>query len=332
MIRAFITGEEGFIGKNLKLYGGPGIKVISGIHSKNDEAAFVSQYATEKQEPCIHRNDEDAWQAFFEVNDIDVVVHNAAVVGTDVVALNSKESTLTNVQGTYNICRAAKKAGIPVCYIGTTVIYDTQSYQEHIITEGDTRRPTTLYGCQKLCSEDIVKSQTERWMIVRPLFAYGGEGDMNSLIAKTIYGALNSREHIDMFLDPDKVKDYMHVSDFCRGVWTCIKSNLWFSDWNIASENPYTTWEIVKIIEDVIGRDVSNVIKWHPQTDYLGNHKLSSRKLKLATGWKPNISLRAGIKMSYESIINSKDYNPLTHLEEAEDRDIDLTEYFPDIQ
>ena len=112
MIRAFITGEEGFIGKNLKLYGGPGIKVISGIHSKNDEAAFVSQYATEKQEPCIHKNDEDAWQAFFEVNDIDVVIHNAAVVGTDVVALNSKESTLTNVQGTYNICRAAKKAGI----------------------------------------------------------------------------------------------------------------------------------------------------------------------------------------------------------------------------
>jgi dTDP-glucose 4,6-dehydratase len=332
MIRAFITGEEGFIGKNLKLYGGPGIEVISGIHSKNDEAAFVSQYSTDKQEPCIHRNDEDSWQAFFEVNDIDVVVHNAAVVGTDVVALNSKESTLTNVQGTYNICRAAKKAGIPVCYIGTTVIYDTQSYQEHVITEGDNRRPTTLYGCQKLCSEDIVKSQTDKWMIVRPLFAYGGEGDMNSLIAKTIYSALNNKEQIDMFLDPHKVKDYMHVSDFCRGVWTCIKNNLWGTDWNIASENPYTTWEIVKIIEDVIGRDVSNVIKWHPQTDYLGNHKLSSRKLKLATEWKPQISLRAGIKMSYESIINSKDYNPLAHLEEAEDRDIDLTEYFPDIQ
>jgi len=332
MIRVFITGEEGFIGRNLKRYAQPGVDVISGIHSENDEAAFVSQYSTDKHEPCIHRNDEDAWQAFFEVNSIDVVIHNAAVVGTDVVALNSKESTLTNVQGTYNICRAAKKAGIPVCYIGTTVIYDTQSYQEHVITEGDNRRPTTLYGCQKLCSEDIIKSQTDKWMIVRPLFAYGGEGDMNSLIAKTIYSALNNKEQIDMFLDPHKVKDYMHVSDFCRGVWTCIIEELWGTDWNIASENPYTTWEIVKIIEDVIRRDVSNVIKWHPQTDYLGNHKLSSRKLKLATGWEPQISLRAGIKMSYESIINSKNYNPLTHLEEAEDRDIDLTEYFPDIQ
>ena len=331
-MRAFITGEKGFIGRNLKLYGGPDIEVISGIHSKNDEAAFVSQYTTDKDEPCIHRNDEDSWQAFFEVNSIDVVIHNAAVVGTDVVALNSKESTLTNVQGTYNICRAAKKAGIPVCYIGTTVIYDTQKFQEVVIEEDYARGPTTLYGCQKLCSEDIVKSQSGKWMIVRPLFAYGGEGDMNSLIAKTIYAALNEKEHIDMFLDPNKIKDYMHVSDFCRGVWTSIQSELWYNDLNIASENPYTTWEIVKIIEDVIGRDISNTIKWHPQTDYLGNHRLTSQKLKNLSGWEPKISLRAGIKMSYESILNSKDYNPLIHLEEAEDLNIDLTEYFPDIQ
>ena len=330
-MRAFITGEKGFIGRNLKYYATPEIEVISGIHADNDEAAFISQYTTDKDEPCIHKNDEDAWQAFFEINEIDVIIHNAAVVGTDVVALNSKESTLTNVQGTYNICRAAKKAGIPVCYIGTTVIYDTQKFQETIIEEDYARGPTTLYGCQKLCSEDIVKSQTDQWMIVRPLFAYGGEGDMNSLIAKTIYASLNNKEHIDMFLDPDKVKDYMHVSDFCRGVWTCIIEELWGSDWNIASENPYTTWEIVKVIEDVIGRDVSNVIKWHPQTDYLGNHKLSSNKLKTITDWKPQISLRAGIKMSYESIINSKSYNPLSHLEEAEEREIDLTEFFPEV-
>ena len=326
-MKIFITGEKGFIGKNLIYYATPEIEIVTGIHKDNDEAAFVSQYTTEKGEPCIHRNDEDAWQSFFEVNEIDVVVHNAAVVGTDVVALNSKESTLTNVQGTYNICRAAKKAGIPVCYIGTTVIYDTQRFQNTIIEEGYARGPTTLYGCQKLCSEDIIKSQTDQWMIVRPLFAYGGEGDMNSLIAKTIYATLNEKDHIDMFLDPDKVKDYMHVSDFCRGVWTCITEELWGSDWNIASENPYTTWEIVKIIEDVIGRD----IRWHPQTDYLGNHKLSSTKLKTVTDWKPQISLRSGIKMSYESIINSQGYNPLTHLEEAEEREIDLTEFFPEV-
>ncbi len=66
MLRVFITGEEGFIGRNLKLYARSGIEVISGIHNNNDEAAFVSQFITDKGEPCIHRNTEDAWQAFLK--------------------------------------------------------------------------------------------------------------------------------------------------------------------------------------------------------------------------------------------------------------------------
>ena len=63
--------------------------------------------------------------------------------------------------------------------MGTTVIYDTQKYQEVKIKEDSNRGPRTLYGCQKLCAEDIVKSQVEKWIIVRPLFAYGVVGDMN---------------------------------------------------------------------------------------------------------------------------------------------------------
>ena len=119
MSKVFITGERGFIGTNLaKRAKQNGFQFISGIHELNEDAAFVSQFTTEKGEPCVHRNSETAWKAFFEVNEIDYIIHNAAVVGTDVVALNSKESTLTNVQGTFNICRAAKKCGIPVCYMG----------------------------------------------------------------------------------------------------------------------------------------------------------------------------------------------------------------------
>ena len=37
-----------------------------------------------------------------------MVIHNAAYVGTDVVALNSSESTATNVEGTYNVLESSK--------------------------------------------------------------------------------------------------------------------------------------------------------------------------------------------------------------------------------
>ena len=219
-MKLFITGEKGFIAQNIikeSKESFPNLEVVTG------GVDYLNMHKS--GEPCVFTNSIEQWEFFFRLNKIDVIIHNAAYVGTDVVALNAANSTRTNVEGTYNICRAAKKCGIPVCYMGTTVIYDTPKYQESQITEKSDRGPNTLYGCQKLAAEHIVMSQTSKWMIVRPLFAYGGEGDMNSLIAKSIYAAINKKEAIDMFLDPDKIKDYMHVSDYANAVLTAIEKD-----------------------------------------------------------------------------------------------------------
>jgi len=337
----FITGEKGFIGRNL-------VKKLQefGFSHTPSDAEFktpnnLNLVFHKPGELCVHQNDITAWKEFFFRNKVDVVIHNAAVVGTDVVALNASEATLTNVAGTYNVCRAAKGLGIPVCYMGTTVIYDVAKYQEVDITEASTKGPTTLYGCQKLCAEDIVKSQTgNKWMIVRPLFAYGGEGDMNSLIAKTIYGALNRRADIDMFLDKKKIKDYMHVDDYCDAVLTAIKQGLWNDDWNVSAETPMNTGEIMNLLWKIFNEDmiddldshsrISTIdpLTWHPKTDYLGNHRLSSRKFRKASGWEPKISLEEGIRRTIREIRESEGYDPLIHLDEAKEKGLDLTDFY----
>jgi len=318
----FITGEKGFIARNLI----DRSKEFKNMNIITGAVDYLNMH--QKGEPCVYQNSIEQWKMFFAYNKVDVIIHNAAAVGTDVVALDATQSTRTNVEGTYNICRAAKELNIPVCYIGTTVIYDTPYYQDKEITEQSETRPSTLYGCQKLCAEDIVRSQTDKWMIVRPLFAYGGAGDMNSLIAKSIYAALNNKKKIDMFLDMNKIKDYMHVYDFVDGVLTAIEQELWMSDWNIAAETPCNTRAIVKIIEKICNLDLTDVIQWHPKTDYLGNHRLSSKNFRSISGWTPNISLGEGIKMTFESILKAEGYNPLKYLEEAKRKNIDLTEYY----
>ena len=150
-MRFFITGEKGFIGRNLvermKLF---------------DDFEFVTGENTtmiyhKDGEPCVHQNDVEEWKAFFTRSRIDVIIHNAATVGTDVVALDSTGSTLTNVAGTYNICREAKQLNIPVCYMGTTVIYDTKNYQDRQIEERSNRGPHTLYGCQSFVLKTLSK-------------------------------------------------------------------------------------------------------------------------------------------------------------------------------
>ena len=55
---------------------------------------------------------------------------------------------------------------------------------------------------------------------------------------------------------------------------------------------------------------------------------MDSSKFRKATGWKPKVTLKEGIKMAYETIIRSKNYNPLIHLEEAKKNRINVGDFF----
>ena len=167
-------------------------------------------------------------------------------------------------------------------------------------------------------------------MVARPLFAYGGEGDMNSLIAKSLFAIKNNIENIDMFLNPEKVKDYMHVEDFCVNVLRLIDSNIRNQDFNITACNPFNTLEIINMIEEVAEASLENIINWHPETDYLGNHRLTNKKYFQFMETSNSRSLNVGIRESWDSIKNAdSEYNPLKYLEEAKDKGIDLKDFFP---
>jgi len=324
-MKILITGHRGFIASNL-----PNVLEDFGYEVVSPDALHL-EHKLKTGEHCVYKNSEDMWTRELLYHGVDVVIHNAAAVGTDVVALNPCEATLSNVTGTYNISRAAERAGAAVLYLGTTVIYDTDRYQKTAIAERSVIAPRTFYGSQKLAGEHIVRSHASKWSIVRPLFCYGGMGDNNSLIAKGFYGAASSKQQIDMFLDPNKIKDYMHVEDFCEAIATVVDKELWNDDWNVAAETPENTGKIVEMMSEISCKDLKGVVKWHPGTDYLGNHRLSSQKFRDASGWTPKYDLYSGLEKSWNDIrrnLGSTDYNPLRYLEDAKNRGVDLTQFF----
>ncbi len=324
-MKVLITGHRGFIASNL-----PYAFADLGHEVVNSESLRL-KHKLRTGEHCVYQNTEDEWAHELKHHGVDVVIHNAAAVGTDVVALNPNESTLSNVTGTYNICRAAEKAGAAVLFLGTTVVYNTDLYQSSWIAERSSHGPQTLYGSLKLAGEHIVRAHSTKWSIVRPLFCYGGVGDNNSLIAKGFYGAATGKQQIDMFLNPNKIKDYMRVEDFCDAVATVVDKELWNDDWNVAAETPETTGKIVEMMSKISSKDLKSVVKWHPGTDYLGNHRLSSQKFRDASGWTPRFDLYSGLEKSWNDIqhnLGSTDYNPLRYLEDAKKRGIDLKQFF----
>jgi dTDP-glucose 4,6-dehydratase len=356
-MKIIITGERGFIGRNLiNVAESRGHEVIRLASPKTRHGLAARRKSIQgdleffAREPCVYQNSTKSWADTLSKFEIDLVVHNAAVVGTDVVALNPDDATLSNVTGTYNIVKACEMASVPISYMGTTVIYDTPKYQETWIDEQSDVRPTTLYGQLKYTGDMIVREAKVNSNIIRPLFAYGGIGDMNSLIAKSIFGAFSGRSKLDMFLDPEKYKDYMHVRDYCTAVIMAAEKNLWNRDYIVAAESPQVTGEIVDLIDDavydILGRGEvpqhrreaatlpSEIIQWHPETDYLGNHRLSSKSFREASGWSPEVSLDAGIRevaddlLAETGFLGTGKYNPFHHLDEAERRGVDLTKFY----
>ena len=324
-----ITGEKGFIATNLaNEINSHGHKFVS--IDKSEYAKAMMTY-TNSDEVCVYTNNSASWTKLFKSLNLDCIVHNAAVVGTDVVALNPEHSMNTNILGTQTIIEAANNCNMLIVYTGTTVVYDTYKYQETNILENSEIFPRTNYAIQKYAAEMLVRNNANDWLVTRPLFAYGGVGDMNSLIAKSLYGIKNNINNIDMFLNPEKIKDYMHVEDFCSSIMDLITNNILNDDFNITAENPHNTLEIVELIEEVTGLNLKSVIQWHTQTDYLGNHRLSNKKLVDTLGFSRTRDLKEGIRQSWQSIKDSNNYfyNPLKYLDQAKDQDIDLKQFFP---
>jgi len=333
---AFLTGEKGFIAKNL-------IRVAQ----DTGRIRFIN---SEINEPNIFCGNEKGEIDFTspvgmyvlkeELHKLgcNVIIHNGATVGTDVCGLHPKEAIINNVYGTYNIALLAKQLNIPVVYIGTTVIYDTQKVQDDWIDETSPIFPRTLYATTKYEGEQIIRAycQDSKYCILRPLFCYGGNGDMNSLIAKSIFNVLSNRKKpFKIFLNKTKIKDYMHVDDFCETI-TIAATNDYImkfnTDFNIAANDPVETSEIVKEIESA-GIDTS-YIQWVPETDYLGNHRVNSSKFKIITSrvgrWSPQISLKDGIRRTIDDIHHhtSLDYNPFKHLDSIERNNINIETHY----
>jgi len=82
-------------------------------------------------------------------------------------------------------------------------------------------------------------------------------------------------------------------------------------------------------MSEVSGRELAEIVQWHPGTDYLGNHRLISKRFRDATGWEPKYTLLQGIQESWESILqNDGSYDPLVYLDEADRRGLDLTQFY----
>jgi dTDP-4-dehydrorhamnose reductase len=158
----------------------------------------------------------------------DIIINAAAYTKVDQAEIEEETAYLVNAFGQRNLAVAAEKVGAKICYISTDYVFDGSSmipYREY-----DRTNPLGVYGKSKLVGEELTKSLSSRYFIVRTAWVYGEFGQN---FVKTMLRLAKEKEEINVVNDqigsPTYTVDLAHfIIDLVQtdkfGIYHCTNS------------------------------------------------------------------------------------------------------------
>jgi nucleoside-diphosphate-sugar epimerase len=319
MKKIFITGESGTIPlaiqKIIAMKKWP-FEVINRQIPDRQLVAYKSHQNFIIRQPEIDFTNLDGFNHLFE--DVEIIIHSGAYVGTDFCKAKPTEAIRTNIEGTKNIVDICNKFGIKLIYYSTTAIFDPDDYGDGSpITENTRINPQTLYGITKCAGEMIVKRlcKTPK-LILRPVFGFGDyPEDLHSALTKVIYTTLQPESsQLNVLLDPKIRKSYTRVENIALATLSLMISNIWNQEINVGiNHTEAKNWdELFEIIQKACPQKLDfSKIHFDGTQDYLHYHNIDNSKL---SKWVPDFDfyheLKDGISSTIKSVINNSNIKP----------------------
>jgi len=139
----------------------------------------------------------------------DVVIHTAAYTQVDQAESDKDRAFLVNAFGTRNVAAAAQQIGAKIIYISTDYVFDGEQTTPY--TEFDQPNPRSVYGKSKLAGEELVKSLSDKYFIVRTSWVCGKHGHN---FMKTMLKLAQTQEELrvvnDQIGSPTFTRDLAH--------------------------------------------------------------------------------------------------------------------------
>jgi dTDP-4-dehydrorhamnose reductase len=140
----------------------------------------------------------------------DIIIHPAAYTNVEECEANQKLAYKVNAVGTQNLASIANKLDAKFVYVSTDYVFNGNIDKHY--NEFDKINPESVYGKSKVAGEEITKSLTKKFFIVRVAWLYGLIG---SNFVKTIIRIAKEKGHLDVVNDqtgsPTYAKDVAEV-------------------------------------------------------------------------------------------------------------------------
>ena len=126
----------------------------------------------------------------------DAIVNCAALTNIDEIETSPESAFAVNVQGAMNVARVSNKHKIKLIHISTDSVFDGN---KELYIENDQPNPINEYAKSKKLGEDMVKSNSENYVIVRTNFY--GEHKEKKFLFNWIIANLKHGKKITAFND-----------------------------------------------------------------------------------------------------------------------------------
>ena len=292
--RIYVAGHKGLVGsaivRNLK---GRGYNNISSATSDHWDLRV--------------RQDVDT---FFRINNPEYVFLAAAKVGG--IHANNKypaEFIHDNLMIQTNVIDSAYRNGVKkLVFLGSSCIYPkmaTQPITEDALMTGPLEPTNDAYATAKIAGIRMCLAYRQQYgfnaISLMPTNLYGPNDNFDLLNSHVLPAMIRkfheATDKVTLWGDGSAMREFLHVDDLAEACYVCMQDYNEPESINIGTGEDVTIKELAETVSDIVG----NKIIWWDDSKPNGTPRkvLNVSKLK-SLGWEPKISLRDGIKSTYE--------------------------------
>ncbi|MDD5129550.1 MAG: GDP-mannose 4,6-dehydratase [Candidatus Omnitrophica bacterium] len=302
-----VTGFEGFLGSNLtKSIISSGAKVIGlDIKTFRKQTIFCAQ---DYEKIIVYKGSVDnrsLIRDIFRKHPIDIIFHLAAEAIVSRSYQNPLKAFESNITGTWEILEAVRKYGKVQAVVVASSDKAYGSHKKLPYREDAPLIANHPYDVSKSCADLIANTYLHTYDLPVAITRCGniyGPGDFNfSRLIPDAMRNLALNKQLKIRSDGKFVRDYVYVEDIVAGYLQIAellaRRKIPGDAFNLSDEQPLTVIGLLKEINlalpgaKKLKYKIMNTARYEIKKQYL-----SSTKARRILGWKPNYTLKEGLR------------------------------------
>jgi dTDP-glucose 4,6-dehydratase len=304
-MRILVTGGAGFIGSNFvrmiangHLEGVSTVKVLdkltyAGVIGNLDSAKKFTGFEFIEGDIC------DPNQVGELISDVDAVINFAAETHVDRSISGATDFVQTNIVGVQILLDAIKEQGKKIRFLQVSTDEVYGSIEKGSWTEDWSLLPNSPYSASKASGELLVRSYNRTHgmdtVITRSSNNYGTHHFPEKLIPLFITNLLEGKK-VPVYGTGENVRDWLHVDDHCRGIYSVLINGRSGEVYNIGGGRELTNNEITSLILDAMGTDESLIEYVEDRKGHDLRYSVDWTKINRELGYEPKVEFEVGLR------------------------------------